>query len=572
MSLARVSIRDVSGFVSSIQASSAHLGAEESPWDMGRPTTKFYHDQTDQLYCDSAATNVWCRLDPLLSNTGFGPGQLNETYVVDSGLSRFGVGEWNKDTGLQRIFGYDLGVAARPYQEVNISDLLIASPDFASDWDNGNLVFQRNSGGSSTADGYRSNDTTHVDGFVVFESARGPTGTEYPEGYIIQSGAQVREGASGPIYDRTISIIGLERDGGLLGGFGRATILPMVGWYDESQSPLHPTTHGPPFAGFDVALHGMQFAPDDDSTPIAPKGRLFFFSDRGEIFQNHRIPDQELGGVGTTYFKFVDVYEWNDTQKDPTPGNVNRVHLRRILHSNFGFVENLAITPGTNNIGERNGAGLTDLSLVTAFFHPPTNTIRYSLDLAPAVSPDGPYTEVVASLSAELDGLSVPTAVGQPETGKTVRFQSIARGSLGELISGLDVDWTLDRRSSVDEILVGTVPAATVFVANFPIDGESATDNSLVVKKAGVPLVEGVDYTVVLNTGAITGIGGEFIDGPVYTASYEHSTNGANPPHGILRTDTSKTDANGIAVALVEAADDDAIVGEFDGLESVEAP
>ena len=119
--------------------------------------------------------------------------------------------------------------------------------------------------------------------------------------------------------------------------------------------------------------------------------------------------------------------------------------------------------------------------------------------------------------------------------------------------------------------MAGSIPTGTVFVENFPIDGVSATDNTLVVYENGTPLTVTTHYTVVLATGAITGVGAVFDSTKTYTVDYEHQETGAQPPHGIQRTTFSTTDENGRAIARIENPDDAEIVGELDGLSATEA-
>jgi hypothetical protein len=178
---------------------------------------------------------------------------------------------------------------------------------------------------------------------------------------------------------------------------------------------------------------------------------------------------------------------------------------------------------------------------------------------------------MVFSMQPALASLSTPTNHGEAETAKTITFEVIAAGDLGERISALDIGWALDRRSTEGEELAASTPGGTVFVDHFPIDGVSATDSSLVVYEDGSPLTVTTHYTVVLATGAITGVGAVFDSAKTYTVDYEHQQTGAQPPNGILRTTLSTTDENGKAIARVEAPDDLTIVGELDAIEASEA-
>lgn len=583
MSLREISRRDIDNgsltFIDRFQANSPSsaaggLDGDDSFRKIGNNQgRRFYLDKTDQFYAAMEGSNFhWARMDPLLAALDYGPGTLNEMYdgVTAGGpfQENYFVGEFDADADEQRVYGttaFTGGSDGSQLEEVDLASPFITRvPDFAAtNFRAGGISLYR-SAGSLTVQGARPATSA---GALVFESAEPAT---WPSGYALMAGAVLRDDAGAGLmdYQRVLCQVDLADEGGATGppgGFGRALIVPTPNYYASSISPLHPTAHAGPIGGFNVWFDHLQFAPDGDSTVTAPKGRIFMVNRPND--NNHRIPPGPTG-AGSVYHRFVKIIEWNPTGKDATPGNINRVNLRTLLVSLCKFIENETLANGGIGIGSE--ANMNDS---IPFFHPPTETMRYWVNTEPVAGvADGDSTAIEFSLTPEVDEITVPTAVGQAETAKTMQFRSTALGDLGERISGVDLDWTLDRRSTDGEVLTNPGPGGSVAVANFPIDGESATDSSLVVFEDGVPLTVTTHFTVVLATGVITGVGAVFDVTKVYTVDYQHSTNGAQPPFGILRTTQSRTDANGVALATVEVPDDDEIALEFDGVSSVESP
>lgn len=580
MALKVVETTDVNGFIDALQSNSPSggsggLDSNDSFITSPGKAKSFYYDRLDQVFIqmESSTGEPWARIDPLCGDLNYGPNEINEVFPdVNTGgpfqLFYF-VGYNDLSAGVQRVYGVE---STDQIFHVSVTDpFIFAVPSFSDDNWRPAGIFVDNSTGGQTLEGARILDGATAS-FIVFEEAEPET---WPAGYMLGANITVRaDDGSGLLnYPGTLCQIDLADEGGSTGppgGNGRAVIIPTACTYDANPpAPApHSTANAGPLGGFDMVFNRLQFAADPDSTPAAPKGRLFMFNTSNGAGNEHRTP-QGAASAGTVMTYFVKVIEWNPTAKAPTTGNVNREHLREILISVMQFIEQTVPESGGIGLGV---PGVSNADKLGAHFHPPTNTIRYYINTSTAAETDGNSTMIVFSLSPAVASLTVPTQIGQAETGKTTTFVSFAIGSIGERISGVDVDWTLDRTSTITEALTNPGPGGTVAVANFPIDGESPTVNSLTVFEDGVPLTVTSDYTVVLSTGAITGVGAIFDVTKTYTATYEHTTKAAQPSHAILRTLTSRTDNNGAAAALVEVPDDDAIAGQFDTLTSVEAP
>jgi hypothetical protein len=568
MSLKEITRVDKSAWIDALQAASS-LASNESFADIGVGPgigQLIYDHRLDQVWVVmEGGSEHWLRYDPLMTLTGVGASQPNQYYDPATGYARSGsiyVGEHDPVANIQRIYGTD-GTGADPIKHIDPNaPWEEASPSYTDDTIRDPLNKDSSTGG--VQNGQRQNGDGSM---IFFESAEPAT---WPNGYALQADCTVRE--NNVDYDHVLAQIDLADEGagptGPPGGHGQALIVPTANWFDSSPSPMHPDAHAGPLAGYEVGFDTLQFAPDDDSTPAAPKGRLFLFNvNIGFVGSNSHRDSGAPPGSGTWFNKFVKVIEWNPTGKAATAGNVNRVNLREVLLSRMRFKEDFAI--GSGGIGLETGS-IAGFIYAGVFFHPPTETIRLHYNAAIGAF-DGTTSEMVFSLQPALASLSLPTSRNREETGKTLTFESTAEGDLGERISGLDLAWELDRRTTKGEELASSTPGGTVFVDHFPIDGVSPTDSSLVVYEDGTPLTVTTHYTVVLATGEITGVGAVFDSTKVYTVDYEHQETGAQPPNGILRTTLSTTDGTGRAIARIEAPDDATIVGERDALDVTEA-
>ncbi len=584
MSLKIISIRDLddgSGtFIDRLQANSPNGAGGGIDGDdsfhilLNNRGKQFYHDRTDEYWMKMEGTGaVWARMDPLLVALDYGPSTLNEVFgpdVKSGGPAQdiYFVGENDPDLGVQRVYGIDT-FGANLVREVSlVTPFTTAVPDFAADNFRAAGISSRQSAGAAGVQGARPAQTGQM---LFFESAEPAT---WPSGYALGIDMKIFDDADAGLleYERCLVQIDLADEGGSTGppgGLGRAQVVPTAAWYSSAPSPLHPTAHAGPLGGFNVLFDHLQFAPDPDSTITAPKGRLFLFNLDNGTSNEHRVP---IGtpSVGDVFHKFIKVVEWNPTAKAPTTGNVNRVHLRQQLLSIMKFIEETAINGIVGGFGLGNPAA-KGADYIFPFFHPPSGTLRCVVNTGTSSGNDGDSTEIVFSLAPAVDAITVPTQIGQAETGKTVRFRSEALGDIGEKISGVDLDWALTRRSTVGEAVTNPGPAGTFTVANVPIDGTDAVP-SITVFEDGTPLDLTTHYTVDVSTGEVTGVGAKFVALTAITVDYDHHQTGASPPLGLLRTQRSRTDSLGRAFATVEVPDDDTIAGEYDGLSSVEAP
>lgn len=328
---------------------------------------------------------------------------------------------------------------------------------------------------------------------------------------------------------------------------GAATLLDVPAVYTTSPAALFETYE---FQGDTFNLDGLQFVPDDDSVPAAPKGRVFMHS---SVFLSN------AGNVNATDArKYLKIIEWNPLGVTATPGNSSRVHLREQLLTRLNFIERQAFGTNPNSLGISAAAPVAN-GLQRVRFHPPTRTFVTIDDHAGAAIEERGY--VRHTLAPALAEVQPPTALTEVETAKTVRFRSRALGDIGDVVGGIPATWTLVRRSTVDEALDTVGLPATSTVENAPID-----TGSLVVEKDDVPLTITTDYTVVEATGVITWAGSHPSAESGYTASYRHTATDATPAHGVLLQQTSRTDELGLAETRIRYEDDDGLVDQLDYL------
>lgn len=571
MSLKEVSRLSKNAFIDALQtAAGALLGSDESFITTSLIGCCSYLDVFDAIYVRMAGTGDVARLDPLLLDQSYGAGNANlliDTVGEGSGIEGHFVGEYDVPSNIQRMYGFVNSGINLLFQIDPADDMTEPSPNIPdSEWRVGGIGV-RQSTGPVDVQGYRVDGIN--EGMVFFESAEPG---DWPAGYALQAGCSFWDDDGGGLakHDHCLVQVDLasEGDPGPPGGHGKAIIVPTANFF--TASPSHATAHAGPLGGYEVHFDALQFTPDADSTVAAPKGRIFMFNHNKSssgASHPHRVGGAPVA-IGSIMNKFVKVIEWNPTGKAATTGNTSRTHLRQLLLSLCTFKEETAIASG--GIGESLAPPTQGFEFETAFYHPPTDTVRFRWNAVPGAG-ENDNTEIVFALAAALSGLTVPAERGRTETGKVITFGSTALGDLGERISVLDVDWTLDRRSTEGELLSHSGDGGTATVAHPPIDGGLPTVNTLIVYEDGSPLTVSAHYTVDLATGIITGISPRFDVTKVYTADYEHRETGGDPPHSILRTTTSKTNENGEAICRVEIPDDTALEGELDGLSVAES-
>jgi hypothetical protein len=495
-----------------------------------------YYDRLDRLYLrlntpgGSLAAGY---IDPLFLN-GVVPNSQGFTNDAGGGESWF-IGEWNRVANTQKLYRAPTGGGSNLFIEVNPLTLAVLSSEvyeftgpvgrktgFGGGTDGVNAtVGWWNSTGLSPS-------TTTASGAVLFESLD----------YMLVVGALRHTDAT--VYQNTLLKVKLST--------GRAVVFGLddgVGDLAGKHVPVRYSAspnqfQAQPLFGDTVNLFFIQFVPDDDSTPLLPKGFLVF------------CPDNVIGS--TPERLYVKMVEFNPFNVSGVP---NRVHKRELLLSRFELTENQSPPNATGLYGIVSGPA-------PFFYHPPSRTLRMFYV-------DNGYSPVLAVVAGDVQGLSIavnptisqvlsPTALSTPETIKTVRFATQALGSLGEAVGAAQVTWTLERVSTFGEALSTTFPG-TAQLVNFPVDLATL----VVVKNGTITLVEGVDYSVNYSTGLLTWIINH--SGAVtMVASYEHRQDPATPPHGTLLLSTSQSDVNGEAITEVRYPDNASLVGELDKL------
>lgn len=522
-------------------------GFGDSVWDtsVGGPSGPaasmpvFYYPRLDRVYANdrsASGANSYLHFDPLfLDATSPAAGHLtvgatHRTILV--------IGEWDVQANVQKIYGA-VNSGNNSLTELDSAGANPSLTDLGT-FPHHSSIDMKASTGISGVEGERASG---LGSMVFFETA----------GFALQPRVSVRH-SDLTLYAGVMARIDLSD--------GLSTIetaIPVGHSSSPSQFQL------PPAQGFEFTFDWIQFIPDDDSVPAAPKGRLHLATTDSQG-GNLRI---DPIGAGSRIFVYVKQVDFNPFGVAASPGNPNRVHGREVLFSRYQLLEETPV--GSGGIGEAPSTA-NAIHEGAPFFHPPSNTIKivYNHD---ALSMVGDRTEVRHTTVPAFAVLSPPTQRNEVETAKVATFQVEASGDIGEPIPGFGVDWALSRVSTFREALDTTGLPSSSFVDNPPIDSEE--DLVVELDTGGGPTTligGGDDYSVNLSTGEITWLNGTNGNHPVaesgYTATYRHSTTQATPPHGTLLTLLSKTDEDGVAVARVQYADDDDLVGQFDRLQA----
>jgi hypothetical protein len=485
----------------------------------------FYYDRLD-AFVAALGRDV---SDPAEGLTYFDPLFVDNTspqfFFANSTTPSFiAVGYWDKVAGTQPLYAGP-NVSSAEFWPIDTATLVftdIGSSLWPFFWDGGG-------GGIGVVGGWDDGPTAQTESdFVFFETW----------GYAL-SVKRVKH-TDGNLY-RGLAQIDLAT--------GSAVLLDTAAYFATAPGALFESFK---FQGDAFTLTGLQFVPDDDSQPAAPKGRLFMSS--ADFLS-------VLGNVSNADWRqYMKVIDWNPLGATAQPGSANRVHLRQTLLTRLNFFERQAFGTNLNSLGDTvpPGSGSANGLLFTRF-HPPTRTFVTINEHGTA----GTIHErgyVRTSLSPELAQVLTPTQLTDVRTARRVRFRTSALGDIGDPIGGLPATWSLARGSTIEEAFDTSANPASVFVANDPID-----TGTLVFSKDGTPLTLTTDYTVNEGTGEITGAGAHApLQASGYTASYRHTTNPATPAHGTLITTTSRTDELGNAETQVDYADDDDLVEDRD--------
>ena len=311
--------------------------------------------------------------------------------------------------------------------------------------------------------------------------------------------------------------------------------------------------------GDQVKFNYIQWLPDPQSTPNAPKGRIFM---SGTI------------RTGTVTGKiFIKEVAFNPRGIGGLP---LRTHLEIELLTRFIFVPFIGTPNWTPDPGTTSDIlcveSLTTEPKFSAIFNPLTGrpvilgSGGFLVDEAEYDNPfTNPYIQSIIEMTPApiLDALSAPKPRQDPEVNRVTVFGVEAQGDLGELIPSVDVTWTLEAISTKAEPM-NTPPAAPAdpyTVVNGVIDQNTAFPFE--VRQAGTPLVEGVDFDVIT--------GGTQIDFLIaldgadqYEIDYAHPLTTVSPSFGILLSAESTTNTDGQATTRVRYTDDDTDAGFVD--------
>jgi hypothetical protein len=474
-----------------------------------------YYDRLDRMYGhefrQDTADQGSGYFDPILFDA---TSPMSVVIGEPSWIFLASPGEWDRLANTQKIYGGSIST-----NQISEAHPLTTVVEVADPYPNVGFTTTRN-GKASSEDGYYSGSNSS---FLFFETL----------GYVLCTNClQVRY--SGITYSNIPVTIDLST--------GDAT--PVDGMFFHHQASPN-AWQGEEVFGDSFTCDRAQFVPDDDSTPAAPKGFIFAHA-------RVRLP---VGGDAHQYCKF---YDWNPTGKPAEPGTLSRVHKRLTMLSRFE-IDEAAYPTGI----DKNYAG------EHIIYHPPSRGLIMYIGNWSGVGdpPTADELKVTFGVNATLADITAPAQLRDVETAKTIPFYVYAYGTLGEPIAGVDVTFSIERVSTIGEVLDTSGGAGSDSqVDNSPIDDDP--EFPVVVYKDGVPLVDPTHYSVDrgVSPNEIDFVAPEPDGVAVYTVDYPHRTDPATPAHGTLLTATSQTDADGEALTDVRYADDDDLVGDLDKL------
>ncbi len=497
-------------------------------WGFGTHLWRYY-DRLDffWIHVRNSPNTIqeYFRIDPLfLSNTGSLYDNLGDPPLIGAITSRsLYVGDWDRAAGVQRLYqgpSAATGAAGERFRELNVlayagvlqdDPFPLVGPDTTR------------SGVTSTTPGYY---TAAADGgWHFFEKW----------GFAFNARATLRH-TDGVTYIGVPILVNLTT--------GLATLVATPTSYGSVSHKFA----GPELFAQIVDFDYAQFTPDDASTPATPVGVFWLV---------HRPPSSNPNDT-TLQREWLKVIDWNPFGISSTP---SRVHLRERLISAFDFLE--------SNFAALNGIASTSVN-GSFLVHPRTNRLLFWAQAttvsSPIVAGDTKWIEI--NLTPAFSYLTEPAPYSEVATGKTILFAAEARGSLGERIAGKSVSFQLRRVSTVKETLATTgTPGETVTVAN----AMSPTDAAVApvsVYENGVPLVEGVAFTVNRATSQITFIAPKPLAGAVYQATYRHFGVTATPAHGTLLVAASQTGIDGLALTQVRYPEEANVPDRWDRLDA----
>lgn len=530
-----------------------------------------YLQSRDRIYTlgfgPSAGANTLFKLDPDFVFTSPGDGVFAARGTGDAagapGQGILATGQYNPSTGQQPLyFTKNIGV-----QIVSVNpDTLVVGSGPAFTGPNGAYAL----GGSDVTAGMEGNWSVTGAGSVksrvlffegLTEGIPGETlltgPGAYPLGLVLQNvgsclvGGLSRNNIFGWIDARTRRIVGQ------LGGF-----VP-VGFPARAMSgptALQTQTENPIAGEAAFSWCPAQFLPDADSGYTQPKGQLYMAALDPLPSGSNSIVDPVPGDVFRYYVRFIDFNPFNLPSAQGIP---TRTHGRIRLTSR-AVVQR---SPILGVAGAEEYRGFTN-SLKSAFDPLRQRVVCFAhRNASPYRVQVGDNYVGLFSLVVDPVIISAPAARAVPRTGGVTEFECFVGGDLGEPSPGVNVSFSLARRSTEGELLtisggIGT----TSTVAHPAIDTDATGTADLTVTADGVPLAVTTDYTVVAATGVLTWVTSQV--GKVVLASYKHRATDALPAHATLLIGQSQADENGVARTQVAFADDDTLVGTIDALTS----
>ncbi len=508
------------------------------------PNGYFYLDRLDAIMGSIGSANGTglglVQLDPLfLSNTA--PiARFENSFFPSAAPVYFAVGEWDKIANVQKFYAQ---ISASPF---NIHEIDPATFDYVtaggpsdpSDFPFG-FTFRNNSEPGGLLQGWWKDQNSANGNLIFFETW----------GFSIKACAECRH-TDNVLYRGLVLIDNTT---------GLGVLQPLTTFHTNTPGDLF---EGPPILGDETYFGTIQFIPDDDSVPSAPKGRIFLASD---------MQGPNVGGVpsvGEVHYQYVKMFDFNPLDVVAAPGFISRVHWRQTLLSRIDYREREAAGTNTNSAGDFTDGGTYNVNTRRKpIFHPPSSNILTLINHRSGTNYNE-HTVVRTSLVAALDHIDPPTPLEAVATNKLVSVRTAALGTLGEPIAGLDATWSVQRKSSSREVLLTVGGPASSIVANTPIDsGTLVVEFDALGDGVFVTLTLTTDYTVVESTGTITWAGAHAPPNAapaVYVATYEHATSPASPGHGSVVNLIVQTNAQGISDAEIAYPDDDQLVGGID--------
>lgn len=349
---------------------------------------------------------------------------------------------------------------------------------------------------------------------------------------------------TGGANDCDNALVWLDLNTGLVDGRMALTPGLVAGSGANSEAPI---------AGQSFHWQVKQYIPDVDATFATPKGELLIVSDLDGI------PADPSNFPESVFVKFID---FNPFSVAPSAGAPNRVHERVRLLSSCDF--------NTSPMFDVPGAGAAQIDNLSMHFHPPSLRLFMVLSVTAPTVPNVADQAFIGYWLRAVDPAIVTSPVQRDvaRTNDVVEYESFVLGILAEPVAGVEIDWTAQRISTVNEALDGSFPGSTN-VANPPIDQgiTLALEGTLVIEADGVPLVRGVDYNVTLASGLISWILDQS-GATTLVARYEHQETPVSPPHGQLLSSVSESEDDGRVFTQVLYPDDDDLVGQLDQLTS----